>query len=140
MSAPDKHAPAADEANSERSARTEKDAGAAASHPSGTERVADKQRAALEEALEGFPADVMTRLALLLFEATFDDCLRGDARMVGSGHPERVEALHPFHPDDDILQRIVQCMSKMQRAGNIRRRNDYRKRLSRSIRLGVKMP
>ena len=53
----------------------------------------------------------------------FDHHLGGDARMVGAGLPERVMAAHPVPADQDILQRVVEGMAHMQRAGDIGRRD-----------------
>ena len=49
--------------------------------------------------------------------------------MVDAGDPEGLEPLHPFHSDHDILQRVVQRMAQVERAGHVRRRDDDRIRL-----------
>ncbi len=53
--------------------------------------------------------------------------------MIGAGHPEGVEALHAFPADENILQRIVERVPQMQRAGHIGRRNDDRVGLFRRV-------
>ena len=80
------------------------------------------------------------RVLLLLFQQPpLDDGLRGDARVVGAGHPERLETLHPLLADEDVLQRVVQRMAQVQRAGHVRRRNDDRVRLAAGVRLAVEV-
>ena len=71
----------------------------------------------------------MPRLSFFLLEPFFDHRLRGDSGVIGAGHPERVEALHPFHADQDVLQRVVQRMPQVQGPGHIGRRNHDRVRL-----------
>ena len=41
-----------------------------------------------------------------------------------------VEALHPLQADEDVLQRVVQRMAQVQRAGDVGRRDDDRVRLA----------
>ena len=57
----------------------------------------------------------------LFGEFTLDHHLRGDARMIGAGLPERVEAAHAVPADQHILQRVVEGMAHMQNARNIGR-------------------
>ena len=73
-------------------------------------------------------AQIVPRLAFFFAKPPLDDGLRGDARVIGAGHPEGVEALHPLHADLDVLQRVVQGVAQVQRAGHIRRRNDNAER------------
>ena len=69
-----------------------------------------------------------------------DDRLRGDAGVIGAGHPQGVVALHPLQADEDVLQRVVQRVAQVQRAGDVRRRNDDREGLAASwIGLAVKV-
>ncbi len=75
-------------------------------------------------------AQVVPRLAFFFPQPPFDDRLRGDAGVVGAGHPERVEALHPLHANQDVLQRVVQGVAQVQRAGHVGRRNHDRKGLA----------
>ena len=46
--------------------------------------------------------------------------------MVSARHPHRVHALHAVVARQDILQRVVERMSKVQRGGDIWRRNEDR--------------
>ncbi len=57
-------------------------------------------------------------------QPAFDDGLRGDAGVVGAGHPEGVVALHPLEADDDVLQRVVEGVAEVEGAGDVRRRDD----------------
>ena len=70
------------------------------------------------------------RLLLLFQQPPLDDGLRGDAGVVGAGHPEGVEALHPPPADQDVLQRVVERMAQVQSPGHVRRRDDDRERLA----------
>ena len=45
-------------------------------------------------------AQIVAGLALLFAQTPFDNGLRGDAGVVRAGHPQRVEALHPFAAND----------------------------------------
>ena len=71
-------------------------------------------------------AAVIGALVLLRFQLAFDDHLRGDARMVGAHHPQRVLAAQPLVADHDILQRVVERVADMQAAGDVGRRVDDR--------------
>jgi hypothetical protein len=82
---------------------------------------------------------LVAALAFLGQQPPLDDSLRGDPRMIGAGHPEGVVALHAAHADQDVLQRIVEGMSQVQRAGDIGRRDDDAVRRSRGIGLAVKV-
>ena len=59
-------------------------------------------------------------------EHLFDLQLRGDARMVLTRLPERLESTHTVPADQDVLKRVVEGMSHMQRAGDIGRRDHDR--------------
>jgi hypothetical protein len=77
---------------------------------------------------EGVAADVGA-LDTLAVEVALDHHLGGDAGMVGADHPERVLALHPGVARQDVLQRVVERMADMQRAGDVGRRHDDGERL-----------
>ena len=77
---------------------------------------------------ERLAADVGA-LQPLAVEVALDHHLRGDAGMVGADHPQRVLALHPRVADEDVLQRIVERMADVQRAGDVGRRHDDREGL-----------
>ena len=57
-----------------------------------------------------------------------DHHLGGDAGVVLSRLPERVEPAHPVPADQDVLQRVVEGVAHMQRAGDVGRRDHDRKR------------
>ena len=50
--------------------------------------------------------------------------LRGDAGVIHAGLPEHVLAAHALEADQHVLQGVVERMAHMQRAGDVRRRND----------------
>ena len=68
-------------------------------------------------------AEVVAGLLLFLEQPLLDDRLGGDAGVVGAGHPEAVVALHPPPADQDVLQRVVERVAQVQRAGDVRRRD-----------------
>ena len=68
--------------------------------------------------------EVGSPLSLFREDSLFDNCLCSDTGVVGTGHPEGVVILHSAETNQDVLQCIIQCVAKMQRRGNIRRR-DY---------------
>ena len=89
---------------------------------------------------ERVAAEVVAGLLFLLEQPPFDHRLRGDARVVGAGHPEGVVPLHPTPTDQDVLQRIVQRVPQVQRPGDIRWRDHDRVRRLVARRVGVKVP
>ena len=74
---------------------------------------------------EGFAPEVVLGLALLR-ELPLDHVLGGDARVVGARHPERVAAVHALVADQDVLERVVERVAQVERAGDVRRRDDDR--------------
>ena len=74
-------------------------------------------------------AQVVAGLLFLFEQPPFDDRLRGDAGVVGAGHPHGVVALHPLRANENVLQRVVERVPHVQRPGDIRRRNDDAVRL-----------
>ena len=64
---------------------------------------------------------------------------RRDRRMVCSRNPQGIVAFHPFIADQDILQRIIQCVSHVEFSGNIRRRHHRSKRLSAPVNFSMKI-
>lgn len=69
----------------------------------------------------------------------FDDVLGRNSRMVSAGHPQRIVALHTACTDNDIVQRIVECMTEVQRAGNVGRRYYDRKYWAGTARIGLEI-
>jgi len=53
-----------------------------------------------------------------------DHVLGGDAGVVGARHPEDVVALHALPAAEDVLQGVVEGVSHVQGAGDVRGRND----------------
>ena len=56
-----------------------------------------------------------------------DHHLGGDAGVVGSGQPERRRPAHALEADQDVLKRIVERVTDVQRAGHVWGRYDNRK-------------
>ena len=73
---------------------------------------------------EFLTSQIVPRFAFFFAESFFDDRLRCDSRVIGTGHPQCGVALHPLHANEDILQRVVQSVAQVQRAGHVRRRDD----------------
>ena len=57
-------------------------------------------------------------------QLALDDHLRGDAGVIGARLPEHVLAAHALETHHDVLNGVVQGMAHVQRAGDIRRRDD----------------
>ena len=66
---------------------------------------------------------------LALRQLALDHHLGGDAGMVRARLPQHVAAAHALEAGEDVLQRVVERMAHMQRAGDVRRRDDDRERL-----------
>ena len=73
------------------------------------------------------------------FERLDDLDLGCDAGMVRSGLPERIVALHPLKPDQNVLHRVVQRVSHMELTRDIRGRDHDRKRLFRLVHFRMKI-
>ena len=58
------------------------------------------------------------------FADLLDHGLRGDAGVVGARHPEGVVALHAVPADEHVLDGVVERVAHVQRAGDVRRRDD----------------
>jgi len=86
-----------------------------------------------------FASQLVPRLVFFQEQPPLDHGLSGDSRMIGAGHPEGLEALHPLLPDQHVLERVVQGVPEVQSAGHVRRRDDDRIRLPVGIRLAVKV-
>ena len=85
---------------------------------------------------EPVPAQLMTGKAFL-GQFSLDDHLGGDPRMVGPRKPERCVSLHPFPPDDRVLDRVIQSMADVQHSGHVGGRNHDGKRLAIRVGLGL---
>ena len=87
---------------------------------------------------EFFPAYVF------LFQALFchgldDPRLSGYAGMVRARQPQRAVALHPFPPDQYVLQCIVEGMPHVKLSGDVRRRYHYGERRLAVVRLRMEI-
>ncbi len=61
---------------------------------------------------------------LLFHKLALDHHLGGDAGMVHARLPKHVLAAHALEADHDVLQRVVERVAHVQRAGNVGRRDD----------------
>ena len=61
---------------------------------------------------------------LALHQLALDHHLGGDAGVVGAGLPEHVAPAHALEAGKHVLQRVVERMPHMQRAGHVGRRDD----------------
>ena len=84
---------------------------------------------------EFFAGKIFAPFARLGDEIAFDDSLRGDAGVVGSGDPEGLKAAHPLPADQDVLQGVDKGMAHMENAGDIGRRDDDA--IGRFFRMGI---
>ena len=74
---------------------------------------------------EGFTAEVVAMLDdTLLFEGLFDDVLRGDAGVVGTGEPEDFFPQHAGAAGEDVLDGVVQDVAEREDAGDVGRGDD----------------
>ena len=102
-----------------------------AARPDGPQLLEDLAAGGIDELLhaldERCAPDVVARLALL-GEQLLDDVLRGDAGVVGPGHPKRFVASHSPPAGEDVLHRVVESVPHMQGRGDIRRRHQQHER------------
>ncbi len=77
---------------------------------------------------EGLAAHVGA-LDSLAFQVALDHHLGGDPGMVHPDHPERILPLQPGVADEDVLERQVERVADMERAGDVGRRDDDGERL-----------
>ena len=61
---------------------------------------------------------------LPLHQLALDHHLGGDAGVVGAGLPQHVAAAHALEAAQDVLQRVVERVPHVQRAGDVGRRDD----------------
>ena len=71
---------------------------------------------------ERLAADFLAASALVL-ERALDLCLRRDPGVVGAEDPFRSLSAHPVRADQAVLDRVVQRVTHMQRAGHVWRRD-----------------
>ena len=72
-------------------------------------------------------------------EFAFDDILGGNASMIHSRKPQRVETLHPLPSHDHIVNRVIEHVTHMQGAGDIRRRYYNRENGPIGFRIGTEI-
>ena len=78
----------------------------------------------LPDALDELLAADLTAMQLPFGQLALHHHLRSDAGMIESGLPEHVEAAHALQAHQNVLQRVVERVAHVQRAGDVRRRND----------------
>ncbi len=88
---------------------------------------------------EGLPAH---RLAAQPFggDLAIDHHLRRDPRVVRSGKPQHIVALHAPPARQDVLQRVVQRVSHVQASGDVWRRDHHGERRERRVGSGREHP
>ena len=74
---------------------------------------------------EGLAAHVAAPDIALLGQLALDHHLGGDAGVVGAWQPQGRLPLHAVEPGQDVLQGVIQRMADVQRAGDVRRRDDH---------------
>ncbi len=74
---------------------------------------------------ELFASEVEARDALR-GESAVDHHLRADAGVIRPRQPQRVESAHALPADDDVVERVYQCVADVEAAGDVRRRDDDR--------------
>ena len=78
----------------------------------------------LPDPLEKFGAAHLAPARLLtLHQLPLDHHLGRDARVIGARLPQHVAAAHPLEAAQNVLQRVVERVSHMQRTGHVRRRD-----------------
>ena len=73
---------------------------------------------------EGLAADGAAVRLLALHQLALDHHLGGDAGVVGARLPQHVAPAHALEADQNVLQRVVERVADMQRAGDVGRRDD----------------
>jgi len=73
---------------------------------------------------EFFPPEHAPRRLLPLHQLALDHHLRGDAGVIGARLPEHVAPAHALEAGEYVLERVVERMPHVQRAGDVGRRND----------------
>ena len=74
-----------------------------------------------------FTSQVVAGQSLVDTEIFLHLDLGGDARMVGAGNPQGVEALHSLVAHQNVLERFIQGVSHVELSGYVGGRNDHRK-------------
>ena len=79
---------------------------------------------------EGLAAHLAPAGVSRLRKLALDDHLRGDPGVVEARLPQHVVALHPMPAGQDVHQRVVERVAHVQRAGDVRRRQEDAERLA----------
>src|SRR5215469_1034455 len=87
---------------------------------------------------ELFAAEVVASFTLL-GDFAFDHVLGRDSGMISARHPQGIVTLHAACTDDYVMQCIVECMTEVQRAGNVGRRYYNRKYRARTGRVSFEI-
>ena len=84
----------------------------------------------LPDPFEELGAAHVAAAGLLAFhQLALDHHLGGDAGMIGAGLPQHVAAAHPLETAQHVLQRVVERVAHVQRAGDVGRRDHDGERL-----------
>src|SRR5690606_9529556 len=84
---------------------------------------------------EFFTAKRAAILVAVRSELTLDHHLRGDAGVIHARLPEDALAAQPLEADQDVLQRVVERVADVERAGDVRRRDHDAERVR--LRIGL---
>jgi hypothetical protein len=84
--------------------------------------------------------EIVAALGLRAGERPLHHHLRRNARVIGAGEPERVVALHAAPAREDVLDGREQRVAHVERAGDVRRRDDDGERRLRRGGVGVEIP
>ncbi|WDT82229.1 MAG: hypothetical protein MPW14_11175 [Candidatus Manganitrophus sp.] len=94
----------------------------------------------LPDPFDKFLASELVAVEPVFRELTLDHVLRGDPGVIDAGHPERIRAAHPLPAGQYILEGIVEGMSHVEGAGDVRRGNHHRERGAVRLGLGMEKP
>ena len=92
---------------------------------------------------EFLAAEVVPGELFLPQQPPLDNRLRGDARVVGAGHPERAKALHAAGSHEDVLEGVVEGVAEVKGPRHVWRRDHHREDRLQSLllaRRGLRMP
>ena len=73
---------------------------------------------------EGFATQIVTGFVFFFLELFFDDGLCRDAGMIDARNPQRILTAHAGDTGEDVLERVIDGVAQVQRAGDIGRWDD----------------